>query len=318
MTAMRIDVCLDRQRLDLIDAAGTIVKDYPVSTAKNGPGELNGSECTPRGLHVVRAKIGAGCAPDTVFVRRRPTGETWTPALAAAHPGRDWMLTRILWLSGRELGFNRGGNVDSLRRKIYIHGTGEDTMLGVPGSHGCIRMKNADVIELFDRVPIGTGVDIVEASGAPFYVRVARWDDSRETLRRIRHNVFVVEQRVPPDLEWDGRDAGCRHVIASGRNGQPIGCGRLLPDGHIGRIAVLAAWRGRGVGSAMLSRLVDLARYAGFARVALNAQTHALGFYARHGFAPAGEEFEEAGIPHRAMERALAQLKAHPGPNSNA
>jgi predicted GNAT family N-acyltransferase len=311
MNALRINVYLDRQRLDLLDIAGRIVKTYPVSTAKNGPGERYGSECTPRGLHALRAKIGAGCPPDTVYVRRRPTGEIWTPELATRHPGRDWMLTRILWLSGRERGFNRGGDVDSLRRKIYIHGTGDEATLGTPASHGCIRMSNRGVVELFDQVPIGTEVDIVESGAPAFRVRVADWKRDQPALRRIRYDVFVREQGVPEALEWDGRDAVCRHhVVANDEKGAASGCGRLLPDGSIGRLAVERSWRGRGIGSAILSRLVDLARNRGFERVVLNAWTDAEAFYARRGFAAAGPEFTEAGIRHRRMERALTPAAA--------
>src|SRR5690606_20033273 len=118
--------------------------------------------CTPRGRHVVRARIGAGAPAGAVFRGRRPTGEVWSPELAARYPGRDWILSRILWLSGREPGFNRLGGVDSMRRYIYIHGTPDDQPMGVPLSHGCVRMRNADVIELFDLVPPGTEVLIHE------------------------------------------------------------------------------------------------------------------------------------------------------------
>ncbi len=135
-------------------------KTYPVSTSKNGLGEKNGSFCTPRGRHVVRAKIGAGQPLNSVFVRRRPTGEIWTPELDARHAGRDWMLTRILWLSGCEVGRNRLGDVDTMRRYIYIHGSPERAEMGKPGSIGCIRMRNADIVELFDLVPPYTPVDI--------------------------------------------------------------------------------------------------------------------------------------------------------------
>ena len=133
---------------------------YAISTAKNGLGEKNGSFCTPRGRHIVRAKIGAGQPLGAVFVRRRPTGEVWTPELHARYPGRDWMLTRILWLSGKQPGFNRLGDVDTMRRVIYIHGTHEFAEIGKPGSHGCIRMRNQDIVELFDLVPPYTPVDI--------------------------------------------------------------------------------------------------------------------------------------------------------------
>ncbi len=132
--------------------------DVPVSTASNGPGERMGSECTPRGRHIVRAKIGAGAPAGSVFVGRRGTGERFHPDLRAQYPDRDWILTRILWLSGVEPGRNRLGSVDTMRRFIYIHGCPDDVTLGTTGSHGCVRMGNAEVIELFDRVPVGIPV----------------------------------------------------------------------------------------------------------------------------------------------------------------
>ena len=135
-------------------------KTYQVSTAKNGPGEKNGSLCTPRGRHIIRARIGAGQPAGTVFVRRRPTGEVWTPELHAKYPGRDWILTRILWLSGREPGKNRLGEVDTMRRYIYIHGSPDRAEMGKPGSIGCVRMHNRDIVELFDLVPPYTEVEI--------------------------------------------------------------------------------------------------------------------------------------------------------------
>lgn len=135
-------------------------KTYSVSTAKRGTGEKNGSLCTPRGRHIVRAKIGAGRPVGTVFVRRRPTGEVWTPELDAKYPGRDWILTRILWLSGREPGKNRLGDVDTMRRYIYIHGSPDRAEMGKPGSIGCVRMHNRDIVELFDLVRPYTEVEI--------------------------------------------------------------------------------------------------------------------------------------------------------------
>ena len=156
-----VHVDLTRQRLEL-RVRGETCGSWPVSTAANGPGERQGSECTPRGRHVIRARIGAGAPSGAVFVARRPTGERYTPALGAAHPGRDWILTRILWLSGTEPGRNRSGDVDTMRRYIYIHGCPDDADITVPGSHGCIRMRNADVIDLFDRVEAGTPV-VIEA-----------------------------------------------------------------------------------------------------------------------------------------------------------
>lgn len=157
---MKIAVSLSAQRLDLVDDGGRLVKRYAVSTSKHGAGELRDSFKTPRGRHVVRAKIGAGAPLNAVFRGRRPTGELYTSELARAQPGRDWILTRILWLSGTEIGRNRLGPVDTMRRYIYIHGTPDSEALGVPGSIGCIRMANADVVELFDWVPAGTVVDI--------------------------------------------------------------------------------------------------------------------------------------------------------------
>ncbi len=159
---MKLLVSVARQRMRMVDDAGAVLRDYPVSTAKAGVGEVSGSYRTPRGRHVVRAKIGAGQPENTVFVRRRPTGELWTPELAAAHPGRDWILTRILWLSGCEPGFNRLGHCDTMRRYVYIHGSPETAEMGVPGSHGCIRMRNADIVELFDLLPCYSEVEISE------------------------------------------------------------------------------------------------------------------------------------------------------------
>jgi len=156
-----IRVSIDQQRLQLL-AGGIIDMDVAIATAANGPGEVQHSECTPRGWHVIRAKIGAGCAANSVFVGRRPTGEIYTPSLRAAAPGRDWILTRILWLSGLERGRNRLGNVDSMRRYIYIHGCPDEDVMGVPSSHGCVKMRNDDVIALFERVPVGTKVSIQE------------------------------------------------------------------------------------------------------------------------------------------------------------
>ncbi len=156
---MKIDVDIAKQTLSLTDN-GKIVRQYSISTAKNGPGEKNGSFCTPRGRHIVRAKIGAGQPVCSVFARRRPTGEIWTPELNARYPGRDWMLTRILWLSGCEVGRNRLGDVDTMRRYIYIHGSPDAAEMGKPGSIGCVRMRNADILELFDLVPPYTPVDI--------------------------------------------------------------------------------------------------------------------------------------------------------------
>jgi len=160
---MRIEISVARQCLTLLDQRGRELRRYTVSTSRNGCGEQKGSYCTPRGRHIVRARIGAGQPENTVFVRRRPTGEIYTPELGERFPGRDWILTRILWLSGCEPGCNRLGEVDTMRRYIYIHGSPDAVEMGKPGSIGCIRMRNADLLELFDLVPAGTPVDISES-----------------------------------------------------------------------------------------------------------------------------------------------------------
>lgn len=159
---MHIRVSLARQVLELYGDAGQLLATYPVSSAAKGAGEASGSYCTPRGRHLIRAKIGGGQPLNAVFRGRRPTGEIFGPELAAQFPERDWILSRILWLSGREPGFNRLGKVDTMARYIYIHGTGEEGRLGSPVSHGCIRMANRDIAELFDLVPAFTEVEIVE------------------------------------------------------------------------------------------------------------------------------------------------------------
>ena len=157
---MKITINIKSQILELYDAQGGLLQSYAISSALKGTGQVKGSFCTPLGRHIVRAKIGAGEPENTVFVGRRPTGEIYTPALGEAFPGRDWMLTRILWLSGCEVGHNRLGNVDTMRRYIYIHGSPDSVPMGVPGSIGCIRMRNHDVLDLFDRVPVGIPVEI--------------------------------------------------------------------------------------------------------------------------------------------------------------
>lgn len=157
---MKITINIKSQTLDLYDDQGSLLQSYAISSALKGAGQVKGSFCTPLGRHIVRAKIGAGQPENTVFVGRRPTGEVYTPALGTAFPGRDWMLTRILWLSGCEVGHNRLGDVDTMRRYIYVHGSPDAVPMGVPGSIGCIRMHNRDVMTLFDQVSPGTPVKI--------------------------------------------------------------------------------------------------------------------------------------------------------------
>jgi L,D-transpeptidase YbiS len=157
---MRIVVSISDQTLTVLNAQGEHLAQFSVSTAANGAGCQKNSGCTPVGRHIIRAKIGDGAPLNAVFVGRRQTGEICTPTLMQAFPERDWILTRILWLSGTELGSNRLGDVDTMQRYIYIHGTPDNVVLGVPASHGCVRMRNADVVKLFEMVQVGVVVDI--------------------------------------------------------------------------------------------------------------------------------------------------------------
>jgi len=154
-----LDICIASQQLTVF-ADGILVQRYPISTAKNGAGELMGSQCTPTGWHRIRAKIGTGQPLNAVFIGRRATGEIYTAELGTQYPQRDWILTRILWLGGLEPGKNRYGNVDSTWRYIYIHGCPDELMTGIPDSHGCIRMKNIDVLNLFNQMDAGAKVFI--------------------------------------------------------------------------------------------------------------------------------------------------------------
>lgn len=156
-----IYVNMAAQRLVLRDTTGVLM-ETPVSTGRNGAGELKDSECTPRGWHEVVEMIGADCPVNTVFVGRKPTGEIYTPELGDSERGRDWILTRILWLGGLEAGRNREGEVDTRSRYIYIHGSPDGVEMGRPGSRGCIRMRNHDILRLFDEVGVGTKVLIEE------------------------------------------------------------------------------------------------------------------------------------------------------------
>ena len=297
---MEIFISLSAQILELFAENGVLLRRYAVSTALNGAGELTGSHCTPRGRHLIRAKIGQDCAPNTVFVRRRPTGELWSAALAAQSPGRDWILARILWLSGCEPGRNRLGRVDTMRRYIYLHGCPDDAAMGVPGSIGCVRMRNRDIIELFDLVTVHTPVDIAE-----YRLVSGDWAALAKPARAVREAVFVDEKGIAPALEWDALDAACRHVVAVDAAGQGIGTGRLLADGRIGRIAVLPTWRGQRVGCNVLRRLLVAAQQQGLRQVYLHARADSTAFYERFGFVAAGAPFMETGTSHRRMRRRL-------------
>lgn len=155
-----INVDVQQQQLTAIDQAGKIALDCAISTAKNGVGQVFGSECTPLGEHRIRARIGADQPLNTVFIGRRPSGEIYSPELSERFPQRDWILTRILWLCGNQPGVNRGGKVDTQRRFIYIHGAPDNHAMGVPSSHGCVKMRNNDIIKLFDMAHTGLTVNI--------------------------------------------------------------------------------------------------------------------------------------------------------------
>ena len=158
---MLIEVHVSTQTLYLKDDSGRVLMKTKISTGRKGVGEMNGSEQTPRGWHKIRAKIGAGQPANAVFVARRPTGELYAPEMRQTYPNRDWILTRIMWLSGLEPGKNRLGKVDTMRRFIYIHGCPDDDPMGVPGSRGCVKMRNSELIDLFEQVPVGTRVHII-------------------------------------------------------------------------------------------------------------------------------------------------------------
>ena len=156
-----IDIDVSKQELALMQGSDVISK-YDISTAKNGIGQKNGSECTPLGQHCIESKVGEKAEENTVFIARKETGEIFSEELKITHPERDWILTRILWLSGLETGKNRGGEVDTKSRYIYIHGCPDSDSFSAPSSHGCVKMRNKDIIELFDNITTGNHVLIHE------------------------------------------------------------------------------------------------------------------------------------------------------------
>ncbi|WP_353142668.1 cell wall-recycling L,D-carboxypeptidase ElsL [Acinetobacter pragensis] len=159
-TLDQADITIDLKHQTL--SLNKLNKFYVISTGKNGIGETENSGKTPRGWHLVAEKIGADLPLNTVFIGRKPTGEIYSPELAAQHPERDWILSRILWLSGLEAGFNQGEGCDTYKRYIYIHGTPDSEPMGIPQSHGCIRMRNHDIAELFELLPAQSLVYIAE------------------------------------------------------------------------------------------------------------------------------------------------------------
>ncbi|QDQ29094.1 GNAT family N-acetyltransferase [Chitinimonas arctica] len=302
---LSIQIDLASQSLSLYDGASQLLRRYPISSAKLGAGEESGSFRTPRGRHIIRAKIGAGQPLNAVFVARRPTGEIWTPALHAQLPERDWILTRILWLSGTQAKFNRFGRVDSQRRFIYLHGSHGEAVFGQPGSHGCVRMQPDDLLELFDLVETGCEVFILEDAAAPVsaeeLVIRALPDHLARAAYQVREAVFQGELGVPPQFERDSRDADAIHLVAWDRWGRAVACARLLPDGSLGRVAVVPDWRGRGAGSRLVAAALAEARRLGWTDVRLAAEANAVGFWRKSGFVTEGETFVEAGIVHQRM-----------------
>lgn len=301
---MSILIDLASQKLLLLDEAGALLREYPVSTARLGAGEQKGSYQTPRGRHLIRAKIGAGLPYGAALVGRRPTGEICTIEHLAQMPERDWILSRILWLSGGQPGFNRLGECDTMARYIYIHGTPDEEPIGVAQSHGCIRMRNTDVIDLYERVPVGTEVLIVpenSADPATFPLVQLNWRKGRDALSSIRKTVFVKEQGVPAEIELDAADATATHFLIWDWQGQPAACARLLPEGKVGRMAVLPQWRGQGLGERLLLAVMQEAKSRGWFELRAAAQASVTGFYAKAGFEPVGDPFEAAGIAHQMM-----------------
>ena len=154
------DIIIDLKHQTL--SLNKLNKFYVISTGKNGIGEAENSGKTPRGWHTVAEKFGQDLPLNSVFIARQPTGEIYSQELAAQHPERDWILSRILWLSGLEDGFNCGDGCDTYKRYIYIHGTPDSEPMGIPMSHGCIRMRNSDIAELFELIPEQALVYIAE------------------------------------------------------------------------------------------------------------------------------------------------------------
>jgi len=251
---MDIFISLPAQTLELHAGPRRLAR-YRISSAERGAGEQRDSFMTPRGRHLVRAKIGAGCPENTVFVARRPTEELWTPELAAKYPGRDWILTRILWLSGCELGRNRLGLVDTMRRYIYLHGTPDSVKLGEPGSRGCLRMSNKDIIELFNSVPAYTPVNIGEF-------------------------LITAGQKQGDVLEVQAKDNA----------GVQIARCRARHDGLVTELEVSAAWRGKGVARQLLRSLIALASASGMERLGVEAPMHLEAMWLGLGFQAAAAD----------------------------
>lgn len=286
---MRLIVDLAGQILRVMDGE-RLLREYPVSTAKLGVGEARGSFRTPRGRHVVRAKIGAGLPEGAVLKGRRWTGEIATAGLVAQNPERDWILSRILWLSGRQPGFNRLGACDTMARYIYIHGTPDSEPMGVPLSHGCIRMRNADVIELFDLTPAGSEVLIVppdagDPAGFPL-VRIARPD--------AFSGLFAGMLPIPGF-------ADPMHWVVWDWQGTAVASVRLTAEGRLDGLTVLPAWRGQGLETRLLQTALDEAKKRGWFELRAIADSDTADFFSLAGFELVGERLAIGGVDHRIM-----------------
>ncbi|KAF0815058.1 hypothetical protein IGB42_00135 [Andreprevotia sp. IGB-42] len=278
---IRID--LAQQTLTLYSGSDEMLHRFVISSARNGTGELTGSYRTPRGRHRIRAKIGAGAPSGAVFRGRRPTGEVWSPELAAAHPQRDWILSRILWLCGEQPGFNRSGQVDSMRRYIYIHGTPDTEPMGKPASHGCIRMRNADVVALFDLVACGIAVEIVAPAGETvIYPLPRRFNPASAGLKAL-----TAAAPLSPVAAAAHGWHGCW-----GTEGQLLAAGRLLTGGN----AELMALPGLSLPGALLLLLQQQAAQAGWLSLRMLAPYADAGEWQQRGASVASDVVEIDGV----------------------
>jgi len=273
---MRIVIDLAAQRLDLFDGE-TLACSYPVSTAARGAGERKGSFQTPRGLHIIRAKIGAGLPSGAVLKGRRASGEICTPELQAANPERDWILSRILWLSGTQAGFNRLGEVDTMARYIYLHGTPDSEPMGIPASHGCVRMRNADLIALFDRVAPGTEVLIEDADLPPQWV-VCTWSQARAAL--LEHGIAICA---------DHRNSSAHHLLQWDRSGHLIAYARLTREGLFDGLH-------GALDAGLLAQAFGLAREHGWFELRALADPSQHAFLMDAGFMPRGDALPETSL----------------------
>lgn len=284
---------------------------FSVSTSKNGLGEKINSYKTPRGLMQIRAKIGEGAHPLAVFKRRRRSGEICnSEVFQNSQAGKDWILGRILWLSGLEPFYNRSGEVDTMRRFIYIHGTPEATDINKPGSIGCVRMFGDELISLFNLVQPHTQIYIRENSANFFDVICGHWQNIGKMCSQVRTEVFVNEQNVPPEIEYDSFDnlPQTIHILILNRQGQAVAAGRLTFNQSIaklGRMAVLKPYRKLKLGRELIKKAINIATNKKCQEIYLHSQKYAVGFYQKSGFNVVGEEFVEADIVHQKMTYSL-------------